>query len=172
MNRRRFYAAPDAFAPDGAWVELSREESAHLVNVLRLRVGDEAFVFDGAGREFRCRVEEVRKSVRLACAEEVEPLRPESTLALTLAVALLKGEKFDLVVQKATELGVARIVPVVTARTDVRLRGGRESDARVARWQRLALEAAKQSGRARVPAVGAPVEVSKLLTHEARAGAE
>ena len=171
MTRRRFYAPPDAFAPDGAGVELSREESAHLVNVLRLRAGDEAFVFDGAGREFRCRVETVRGRagrVRLAVEEEVAPQRPESPLALVLAVALLKGEKFDTVVQKATELGVVRVVPVVTARADVRLRAGKERDARVRRWQRLALEAAKQSGRAVVPAVAAPVELDKLLTDEGR----
>jgi 16S rRNA (uracil1498-N3)-methyltransferase len=169
MTRRRFYAPPDAFAPDGAGVELAREESAHLVNVLRLRTGDEAFVFDGAGREFRCRVETMRERegrVRLAVEQEVAPQRPESPLALVLAVALLKGEKFDMVVQKATELGVVRVVPVVTARADVRPRAGKDSDARVARWQRLALEAAKQSGRAVVPAVGAPVALAELLAAE------
>jgi 16S rRNA (uracil1498-N3)-methyltransferase len=169
MTRRRFYVPPDAFAPDGAGVELSREESAHLVNVLRLRAGDEAFVFDGAGREFRCRVADVRGRegrVRLAVAQEVTPQRPESPLALVLAVALLKGEKFDTVVQKATELGALRIVPVVTARADVRLRAGRESEARVGRWQRLALEAAKQSGRAVVPVVAAPVVLAELLATE------
>jgi 16S rRNA (uracil1498-N3)-methyltransferase len=172
MTRRRFYALPDAFAPAGAGVELSREESAHLVNVLRLRVGDEAFVFDGVGREFRCRVADVggrAGRVRLVIEAEVAPQRPESPLALVLAVALLKGEKFDTVVQKATELGVARVVPVVTARADVRLRADKERDARVARWQRLALEAAKQSGRAVVPAVAAPVALAELLLDEGRA---
>ena len=104
--------------------------------------------------------------MRLTVAEECAPHRPESPLALTLAVALLKGEKFDTVVQKATELGVASIVPVVTARADVRLRAGKDVDARVARWQRLALEAAKQSGRAVVPAVGAPCALAELLAAE------
>src|SRR5918911_2856644 len=159
MTRRRFHAPPAAFAPDGAGVVLSREESAHLTNVLRLRAGDEAFVFDGAGREFRCAVAEARGRdgrARLACLEEVAAQRPESPLRLTLAVALLKGEKFDTVVQKATELGVVRVVPVETARADVRLRAGRDAEARVGRWRRLAVEAAKQSGRAVVPAVSAP----------------
>ncbi|PYS93944.1 MAG: 16S rRNA (uracil(1498)-N(3))-methyltransferase [Acidobacteria bacterium] len=172
MTRRRFYAPPEAFAPDGARVVLSREETAHLVNVLRLRAGDEVFVFDGAGREFRCVITEARGRdgrAPLEVVQQVEPQRPESPLELTLAVALLKGEKFDLVVQKACELGVARIVPVVTARGDVRLRAGSGADARVARWQRLALEAAKQSGRARVPTVSAPVSLEPLLTNEADA---
>src|SRR2546423_13645504 len=172
MTRRRFYAPPEAFAHDGAGVVLSREETAHLVNVLRLRVGDEAFVFDGAGREFRCVVAETRGRdgrATLAIEREVEPQRPESPLALTLACALLKGEKFDTVAQKATELGVARIVPVLTARADVRLRGASETDKRVARWQRLAPEAAKQSGRARVPTDAAPLSLSVLLADAASA---
>ena len=84
-------------------------------------------------------------------------------MALTLAVALLKGEKFDLVVQKATELGVARIVPVVTKLADIRLRDESDATKRVARWQRIALEAAKQSGRAVVPEITSPVTFGSLL---------
>jgi 16S rRNA (uracil1498-N3)-methyltransferase len=160
MSRRRFYAPPAAFAPDGAAVALSAEESRHLRDVLRLRAGDEAFVFDGEGREFACAVAEAggrgAREARLEVRREVEPQRPESPLELTLGVGLLKGEKFDLVVQKATELGASRIVPVVTKRADVRPRDERDSAARVERWRRLALEAAKQSGRARLPAVETP----------------
>src|ERR1041384_2072555 len=169
MTRRRFYAPPEAFASDLARVVLAREETAHLVNVLRLRAGAEVFVFDGAGREFRGLVVEARGRdgrATLEVVQEVEPQRPESPLALTLAVALLKGEKFDLVVQKATELGVVRLVARVAARGGGRGRAGREADARAARWQRVALEAAKQSGRARVPQVSAPVTFESLLPHE------
>jgi 16S rRNA (uracil1498-N3)-methyltransferase len=181
MTRRRFYAPPDAFAPDGASVALAREETLHLRNVLRLRAGDEAFVFDGEGREYACIVGDVATAGRVRAAEtatlevraQVEPQRPESPLDLTLGLALLKGEKFDLVVQKATELGVWRIVPVETKRADVRLstRAGREATERVARWRRLALEAAKQSGRARLPEVCAPVPFETLLEEETLAGA-
>ena len=125
MTRRRFYAPPAAFAPDGAGVVLSEEESRHLRDVLRLRAGDEAFVFDGEGREFACVVAAPggrREPARLEVRWPAPPPHPESPLSLTLAVALLKGEKFDLVVQKATELGVARVAPVVTRRADVRPR--------------------------------------------------
>ena len=157
MSRRRFYAPPEAFSPDGARVALGRDEARHLRDVLRLARGDEAFVFDGGGREFRCRVEEsVRDSAVLAVEEEVEPAAPESPLRLTLAVALLKGEKLDLVVQKATELGVCRVAPVVTKLADVRLRGVDETSRRVERLRRIALEACKQSGRARVPLIDEP----------------
>ncbi len=166
MTRRRFYAPPTAFAPDGAVVVLSEEESRHLRDVLRLRAGDEAYVFDGEGREFACVVREDggRKGpASLELRGPAEPPSPESPLALTLAVALLKGEKFDLVVQKATELGVSRVVPVLTKRADVRLRDERDASARVERWRRLALEASKQSGRAFVPEVSAPAAFDSLV---------
>ncbi|HEU4596740.1 MAG TPA: 16S rRNA (uracil(1498)-N(3))-methyltransferase [Pyrinomonadaceae bacterium] len=172
MTRRRFYAPPDAFAPDGAAVALSAEESRHLRDVLRLRAGDEAFVFDGEGREFACVVAEAGgrrgASARLEVRGRAEPQSPESKLRLTLGVALLKGEKFDLVVQKATELGASRVCPVVSRRADVRLRDERDTAARVERWRRLALEAAKQSGRARVPTVETPAPLENFLNGEAR----
>ncbi|HEX8720814.1 MAG TPA: 16S rRNA (uracil(1498)-N(3))-methyltransferase [Pyrinomonadaceae bacterium] len=160
MTRRRFHAPPEAFAPGGGAVVLSEEESRHLRDVLRLRAGDEASVFDGEGREFACVVAEAGgrggRAARLEVRGPAEPPAPESPLELTLAVALLKGEKFDLVVQKATELGATRLVPVETRRADVRLRDARDAGRRVERWRRLALEAAKQSGRARVPTVAPP----------------
>jgi len=166
MMLRRFYAPPTAFAPDGAGVVLSEEESRHLRDVLRLRAGDEAHVFDGEGREFACVVSAPgarRERARLEVRSRAEPPSPESPLSLTLAVALLKGEKFDLVVQKATELGVRRVAPVLTKRADVRLRDERDADGRVGRWRRHALEASKQSGRAVVPSVDAPVAFDSLV---------
>jgi 16S rRNA (uracil1498-N3)-methyltransferase len=172
MTRRRFYAPPEAFAPDGASVLLSAEESRHLRDVLRLRAGDEAYVFDGEGREFACVVGGAggRGAATLEVRGRAEPPRPESPLELTLAVALLKGEKFDLVVQKATELGAARVVPLETRRADMRLRDAADAARRVERWRRLALEASKQSGRARVPLVAGPSALGPFLAAAARAG--
>ena len=162
MTRRRFFAPPSAITSEN--VHLASDEARHLRDVLRLKPGDEVYVFDGAGMEFHCRVGESRRdSAELTVISEVEPARPESPLLLTLAVALLKGEKFDLVVQKATELGVARVVPVITRHADIRLRDESEAVKRVARWQRIALEAAKQSGRAVVPQIDQPVTVESLI---------
>lgn len=164
MTRRRFYAPPSAFSPEVDSVNLASDEACHLRDVLRLKSGDEVYVFDGAGKEFHCRIEESRRdSARLQIINEVEPARPESPLLFTLAVALLKGEKFDLVVQKATELGVARVVPVITKHADIRLRDESDAAKRVARWQRIALEAAKQSGRAVVPQVDGPIAFESLI---------
>ena len=158
MTRRRFYAPGLAFSPDEKSVVLDADETLHLRDVLRLHPGDEVFVFDGAGHEFSCAVAAIdRNSSELEILSEVEPSRPESPLNLSLAVALLKHEKFDLVVQKATELGVNRIIPVTSDRAEVRPRADEQAGKRVARWQRIALEAAKQSGRARVPEIATPV---------------
>lgn len=167
MNRRRFFAPPSAFDANAKSTTLAGDEARHLRDVLRLTRGDEVFVFDGQGKEYRCVVDEFeRDSSRLRVIEEVEPAALESSLELTLAVALLKGEKFDLVVQKTTELGVTRIVPVQTTRADVRLRDSADAQKRVIRWQRIALEAAKQSGRAFVPHVAAPTDFLSLLQRE------
>jgi 16S rRNA (uracil1498-N3)-methyltransferase len=164
MSRRRFYAPPSAFAIDAGSVMLTAEEARHLRDVLRLKQGDEAFVFDGEGREYRCLVAEAaRDGARLDISEEVEAARPESSLDLTLGVALLKSEKFDLVVQKTTELGVQRVVPVLTKFADVRFKEAAEGARRVVRWKRIALEAAKQSGRARVPEISAPTAFASLV---------
>jgi 16S rRNA (uracil1498-N3)-methyltransferase len=164
MTRRRFHAPPSAFTSNFESVTLAAEEARHLRDVLRLKPGDEVYVFDGEGKEFQCRVEESRRDdTRLEVIAEVAPARQESPLFLTLAVALLKGEKFDLVVQKATELGISNLVPVATRHADIRLRDESDAAKRVARWQRIALEAAKQSGRAVVPRVSSPASFESLI---------
>lgn len=164
MTRRRFYAPPTSFTSDRQSIALEADEARHLRDVLRLKPGDEIYVFDGLGREFQCAIIEASKSTtKLRIISEATPARPESPLALTLAVALLKGEKFDLVTQKVTELGVIRIEPVMTKLADIRLRDEHDADNRVQRWQRIALEAAKQSGRALVPEVSRPVSVRSLI---------
>lgn len=167
MSRRRFYAPSDDFAPDRRTVTLSADEARHLREVLRLKPGDEVYVFDGAGREVACVVREVRREQTLVeVLREVEPARAESPFKLTLGLALLKGDKFDLVVQKATELGVSAIVPVATKLSDIKLRNDTDAEKRVIRWQRIALEAAKQSGRAVMPSVFSPEPLDKFLQRD------
>jgi 16S rRNA (uracil1498-N3)-methyltransferase len=163
MPRRRFFASPASFDSSGN-VALSTDEARHLREVLRLSSGDTAFVFDGEGREFECVVKEARRdSARLEIVSEVTPARPESPLQLHLAMALLKGEKFDLVVQKSTELGITSIQPVITKLADIRFKDEADGLRRVTRWERIALEAAKQSGRALVPTILAPAKFIDIV---------
>ena len=164
MTRRRFHSPPDSFNTTEQTVTLGADEARHLRDVLRLKAGDEVYVFDGRGREFRCVVStSKRDSAELRIEAEVEPAKPESHLQLNLCVALLKGEKFDLVVQKATELGVKKISPLITRYADIHLRDAADATKRVARWQRIALEAAKQSGRAFVPEIRVPHRFEEVL---------
>jgi 16S rRNA (uracil1498-N3)-methyltransferase len=165
LTRRRFYAPPPAFAADERSATLDADETRHARGVLRLKSGDEIFVFDGAGREFQCTVRTLSRDMAdLDVICEVAPAQPESTLHLTLAIALLKGEKFDLVVQKSTELGVTRIVPVDSERAEIRLRDHRDIQKRVTRWERIAREAAKQSGRATVPEIATPLLFDSFIS--------
>jgi 16S rRNA (uracil1498-N3)-methyltransferase len=160
MSRHRFYAQPNQI--DGSTVTLSAEETHHLVRVLRLGRGDEVYVFDGLGGEYRCQVKSVIG--RIARLQIIERLGDavEPPLQVTLAQALTKGEKFDLIVQKATELGASRIVPLVTDRADLRL-SPEPAQRRLARWRRISLEALKQCGRRRLVEITEPVELEEFL---------
>jgi 16S rRNA (uracil1498-N3)-methyltransferase len=161
MARRRFYAPPENI--DGPQITLSPDETHHLIHVLRLKAGGEVFVFDGRGGEYRCRFEAAGSGrARLSV---IEPLsdRVESALHLTLAQAMAKGEKLDLIIQKATELGVSRIAPLVTRHADVKPGAG-QSDKRLDRWRRISLEASKQSGRRTLVDITAPLALEEFLT--------
>jgi 16S rRNA (uracil1498-N3)-methyltransferase len=163
MPRRRFYASPENI--NGATVSLSVDETHHLIHVLRMTPGDEAFVFDGRGNEYKCRFGVV--TANRAQLEITEALSNpvESTLQLTLAQALAKGDKFDFIVQKATELGVTRIAPLLTRYAEVRL-DDQQAARRLERWRRLALEALKQCGRRKLVEISPPRTVARFLSDE------
>lgn len=141
---------------------LAEDEARHLSQVLRLSVGDEVAVFDGAGREFAARVERIaRDSVDLHLLGEVEAA-PEPAVRLTLAQAALKGEKMDDVVRDATMMGVSAIEPIVSDRTVAHLKPGRAPD----RWSRIAIASAKQSRRAVVPPIGPGIRFADWLAQD------
>lgn len=156
----RFFAP--ALDPADETVSLPRDEGEHLTRVLRLAEGDTVSVFDGRGREFLARI--VRAVRRDVVVQLLSPVTPpaEPSVALTLAQAVLKGDKMDDVVRDAVMLGVAAIQPLITARTEstvaALLRG-----ARLDRWQRVALASAKQSGRAVLPEIRTPLTLETYL---------
>lgn len=160
MQRHRFHAPPEAHLNNS--ITLSPDESHHLLRVVRLKIGDEIFVFDGQGNEYRSRFAGVEN--KLAVVDIVEKLEDlvESPLQLTLAQALTKGEKFDFIVQKATELGVHRIVPLRTEYVDLRL-NAEQGRKRLERWQRISLEALKQSGRRKIVEITLPISFGDFL---------
>lgn len=161
MTRRRFYAPPEDI--NGSIALLSTHETHHLTHVLRMTPGDEAFVFDGCGNEYRCQFSRVADN--RAELEISDPLSDEveSPLDLTLAQALAKGEKFDFIVQKATELGVSRITPLMTRYADVRL-DEKQKISRTERWRRISLESAKQCGRRRLVQITEPLSIYQFMS--------
>ena len=134
----------------GARVTLPESAGAHLVRVLRLREGESCVLFNGDGHDYdACLLSAGKRGVEA----EVEAMRAvdnESPLRLVLLQGIARGEKMDLILQKATELGVAAIAPVFADRTEVRLDGER-LEKRVAHWRSVVASACEQSGRARIP---------------------
>jgi 16S rRNA (uracil1498-N3)-methyltransferase len=160
MNR--FFAPPDAVIEPGAIITPAPEDAAHIARVLRLGVGDRLIIIAGPGREA---LAEITVSDRKTVSARILALRTVHTEArcpVRLVQGVAKGEKMDYIVQKATELGVAEIVPVQTERAVVRLDAERGAD-KAQRWQRIAREAAQQCGRTVVPVVRPPRTLAEAL---------
>jgi len=149
-------------AGPGARVSLPDHAAHHAREVLRLRAGAAVRIFDGAGAEFEAELDSVtRRGVDVRIGPAVAA-RPESPLRLVLALSPLKGDRMELVVQKATELGVAEIWPTVTVRTDAAARPALEGS-RQERWDKVASGAAEQCGRAVVPRIAPTATFAELL---------
>jgi 16S rRNA (uracil1498-N3)-methyltransferase len=139
----------------GEIIELPHDTGGHLAKVLRARSGDELILFNGDGREFTGAIESVRGSRVSASIGAPRSMDRESPFALTLVQCVPRGDRMDFIVQKATELGIARIVPVLSQRSVVRLDQS-QSASKQAHWRAVAVSACEQCGRNRVPAVEAP----------------
>lgn len=143
-------------------IELTGEVLHHLRDSLRIKTGEEIFCVDEEGRRYRVRVTELRRELLagdIICKEERDR---GTTLRINLVQSLPKGPKFDFIIQKATELGVTRISPVVSERSVVRLEKERV-DWKHSRWERIALEAAQQSERHDIPEISQTVLLYNFL---------
>ena len=136
----------------GSEVSLPQQAAEHVVRVLRMNVGDPLTVFNGDGHDYSGSITATGKREVVLRVDEAQAVHNESPLALTLAQGVARGEKMDLIVQKATELGVARIVPLLTERSEVKLDPAR-AEKRLAHWRAVAASACEQSGRARLPEI-------------------
>jgi 16S rRNA (uracil1498-N3)-methyltransferase len=157
---RRFVVRPEAIG--AGCVHFDADETHHLLRVLRLRPGALVEAADGAGRLFTVRLEALAAGEAWGTILDETAGARESPCAITLAQAILKGERMTWLVQKATELGVARFVPVETARVVARAPEERGA-ARQRRWERVAREAVKQCGRAVLPVVEPARPLSAVL---------
>ncbi|MDQ6655609.1 MAG: 16S rRNA (uracil(1498)-N(3))-methyltransferase [Verrucomicrobiota bacterium] len=156
----RFYVAPEDWRRDAP--QLTGPEAHHAGKVLRLQPGDKAVLFDGRGRELTAEVTAVHHrevSLRKLHETTTAPLR----CRITLAQAIPKGKNMDLIVQKAVEIGAAAIVPIMSDRTVVRI-DPVEAAQKQAKWQSIAIEAAKQCGQNWLPQVETPRPLAAFLT--------
>lgn len=146
----------------GDTVLLEESASHHLSKVLRMQVGRELIVFNGAGGEYSATIAEItKKAVQILVGEHTSDNR-ESPLQLELAIGISRGERFEWVLQKATELGVTKITPLITERTEVKVSGDRQEKMQE-RWQQILISACEQCQRNILPQLNAPVPVGDWL---------
>lgn len=158
----------DAALAPGAKLVLPDSAAAHLVRVLRLREGDACVLFNGDGKDHAARIASAGKREVVVEILSAAPVDNESPLRITLVQGIARGEKMDLILQKATELGVAAIVPVLAERTEVKLDAERTGK-RMEHWRNVIVSACEQSGRARLPELAPPAalgDAGKAITDE------
>lgn len=164
MRLTRVYV--DAALEPGALLTLTGGAAGHLTRVLRLRPKAALTLFNGRGGEHAASIERVHGSEVTVAVGQHEPIERESPFPLTLAQGVSRGERMDLVVQKATELGVVRLVPLLTERSIVRL-DEEQSDRKSSHWRAIAIAACEQCGRNRLPEVALPMQLREFLRQPA-----
>lgn len=166
MRLTRVYV--EAALGPGARLRLEGPAAGHVTRVLRLGPGDALTLFNGDGSDYPARISGLARGAVDAEVTAVVAARAESPLPITLVQGIARGERMDFVLQKATELGVAAILPVATARSVVRLDDDGRAR-RLAHWRGVAIAACEQSGRARVPEIAEPRDFASWLAGPSRA---
>jgi 16S rRNA (uracil1498-N3)-methyltransferase len=161
MRLTRVYL--DAPLEAGARVSLTGSAARHVTRVLRLRPGEGLTLFNGGGGEYAATIEALHGERVAVAVGESRAIERESPLTLTLAQGVSRGERMDLIVQKATELGTSRIVPLLTERSVVRL-SAPQSKRKLEHWRAIAIAACEQSGRNRLPALSPPLSLSEFVS--------
>lgn len=160
MNRF-FVDDPGAFSDRS--VVITGEDVNHVKNVLRLKENDELIVSDGRGRDYHCRISGITNEEVVADIRDICDNFSELSTEITLFQGFPKGDKMELIIQKTVELGVTRIVPVMTKRTVVKL-DDKKAKKKTERYNMIAESAAKQSGRGMIPEVTMPVSFAEAVS--------
>jgi 16S rRNA (uracil1498-N3)-methyltransferase len=160
MRLTRVYV--DAPLSTGRRVTLEGSAASHLIRVLRLKSGEGLTLFNGQGGEHAATIAEAKSGRLTVEVGELSASERESPLVLTLAQGVSRGERMDLVVQKATELGASRIVPLLTERSVVRL-SAPQAARKLEHWRAIAIGACEQSGRNRLPELVPPLPLAEFL---------
>lgn len=159
----RFFVSMEAVDTSSGRIMITGEDVKHIRSVLRSMPGDALELSDGVGVDYDVTIEAVEKdniTTKIVCAK---PNKTEPPVHITLFQGIPKADKMEYIIQKCIELGVKRIVPVLTARTVVKFDNARDAAVKTTRWRRIALEAAKQCDRGIVPVVEEPVRFDEAL---------
>ena len=155
---RRFFTEPENIKENLAYIY---DDASHISKVLRLGEGEDIIVFDGSGYEYLARLKTIGKSECVAEIYEKKESKSEPKIKVTLFQGVPKSGKMEQIIQKCTELGIYRVVPVMTERCVVKFSDKKSTESKIARWQKVAVEAAKQSGRGIIPQVSLPMKFSE-----------
>lgn len=139
------------------------EDVQHISKVLRLKEGDNIVLCDQQGTDYNVVIENISKQTVKTTIIDKEPSKGEPSMEVVLYQGIPKSTKMDLIIQKCTEMGITRIVPVFTTRTIVKLESDKDEAKKVSRWTKIAEEAAKQSARGIVPRIDMPMNLEKAL---------
>jgi 16S rRNA (uracil1498-N3)-methyltransferase len=153
----RFFVSPGSIQGDTAVID--QQEARHIQMVLRLKPGDQIILFDGSGYEYLARLEKGQEGLQAQI--EQQSIKEDMPLQLGLIQGIAKGDKMDNIIQKATEIGVSVIYPLLTQRTIVKLQGDKAGK-KVQRWQHIAREACKQCRRNVIPLIKPVVEIEQI----------
>lgn len=141
-------------------IAITGEQARYLSLVHRIKPGEQLIIFDGLGNQYTCKILQSRRKEIIAEQMKKEPYSAESSIAITLAQGIAKGDKMDLIIQKSTELGVKKIIPLITERTQIR-----HTD-KIDRWRKIALSASQQSGREKIPEITEPTSFEEFLERQ------
>ncbi|MEM6543651.1 MAG: 16S rRNA (uracil(1498)-N(3))-methyltransferase [Pseudomonadota bacterium] len=161
MQRPRFFV-DQPFIP-GELIDLQEPVSRHISKALRMQIGDALCLFDGRGVEANGSIQAISRKKLTVRIEEASPIDRESSLEVSLAISMSRGDRMDTIVQKATELGVTRILPFNSERTELRLTEDRAAK-KLAHWRAIAASACEQCGRNLIPSIDAPLTFQALLS--------
>src|SRR5882724_7654251 len=155
----RFYISPENWSPDA--LALTGSEAHHARDVLRMKRRDKLVLFNGRGREITAEIVDLGDEIRLQKLHEAET--PPLRCRIVLGQAIPKGKNMELIVQKAVEIGAAEIAPIISDRTVVQVDSESAAQKR-AKWQQIAVEAAKQCGQNWLPRVHTPKKLAELFS--------
>ncbi|MGI6777456.1 MAG: 16S rRNA (uracil(1498)-N(3))-methyltransferase [Acetivibrionales bacterium] len=157
----RFFVSNQNIFADN--IMITGEDVNHIKNVLRLKTGEEIILCDGNGKEYIAAIEGYETDKIRTVIREMKLSSTEPPVKITLFQGIPKSDKMDFIIQKSVELGVSRVVPVVTERTVIRLHSGKDTEKKVNRWRRICLEAAKQCNRGIIPDIEFPISFEQAL---------